>query len=83
MLMIMLFALFGCKWRDDFRTRQQPIYGELPPKPTLNEDSEQYVGDKVAHEIEGKPAESSVVIPEIDDRKPIPEVPEQPAGVAQ
>lgn len=81
LILFTLLPLSACKWNDDFRGRQRPQYVELPAKPTLNADSEQYVGDKVAKEVSGKPATSTAVpIPELDQRSPIPELPEHPVG---
>lgn len=77
----LLFSLLGCKWRDDFRERVQPQYAELPAKPTLNPDSDQYVGDKEAHRIQGEYNPSEHPVPEIDDRSDIPPLPEHPSGI--
>ena len=80
LILFSLLPLSACKWNDDFRTRQQPQYGELPATPTLNEDSKQYVGDKVAREVSGEPTKTDIAIPELDQRSPIPELPEHPVG---
>lgn len=80
LILFTLLPLAACKWNDDFRTRQQPQYVELPAKPTLNEDSDQYVGDKVAKEVSGEPTATDISIPELDQRSTIPELPEHPVG---
>jgi hypothetical protein len=88
--MMMMFATLlaltgiqGCKWQDDFRTREQPAYLQQPqyvrpvPKPTLNVDSRDYQGDdtnKTANELK------RTKLPAIDGRSPIPALPDHPAG---
>lgn len=82
MIMAILPIMVGCKWQDDFRGRVQPQYGDLPAEPTLNRDSEQYIGDKRASELEGMIDETEEVsIPEIDERSNIPALPEHPIGI--
>lgn len=81
LILAIVLPMSACKWQDDFRTRKQPLYGDLPAKPTLNKDSEQYVGDKTASEIEGRIYHPETPIPEIDDRSEIPELPEHPVGI--
>lgn len=80
LIIILALALSSCKWRDDFRERVQPQYGELPAEPTLNEDSDQFVGDKTARELRGEHQPLGDDVPEIDDRKEIPELPDYPSS---
>lgn len=78
MATLLLLTLQGCKWRDDFRERQQPQYFEPTGRPTLNHDSIDYVGDDTHLEED---VEKSTPLPSIDRLSPIPEVPEYPAGI--
>lgn len=79
-----VLGIQGCKWNDDFRSReqpgylQQPQYLEPPPRPTLNPESEDYRGDDT-HQTEDD--ERNTPMPAIDGLSPIPEVPEHPAGL--
>ncbi len=74
----------GCKWNDDFRSReqptylQQPQYVKLPPRPTLNKESKDYVGDDTNKTEED---ERNTHMPAIDDKYEIPPVPRYPAGL--
>ena len=77
-LVLLVVALPGCKWRDDFRDRRQPQYFEQEPKPTLNPDSVDYEGNDI-DTVEQE--EKAMKLPAIDGRSKIPEVPEYPAGV--
>ena len=81
--LIMILPLQACKWKDDFRDRRQPYYLEYNPEATFNVDSEQYVGDDVAREIQGEVIGPDQFIPEIDDRADLPYIPEHPAGVVE
>jgi len=81
-IMLTAFAMLGiqgCKWNDDFRSReqpgylQQPQYLEPPPRPTLNKESEDYQGDDT-HKTEDD--ERNTHMPAIDNLSPIPEVQE-------
>ncbi|MBS0290841.1 MAG: hypothetical protein JSS07_12505 [Proteobacteria bacterium] len=76
-----IVAIQGCRWNDDFRSReqptylQQPQYLEPPPSPTLNVESEDYQGNdtgQTAQEIRETP------LPDIDGLSPIPEIQEAP-----
>lgn len=76
----------GCKWRDDFRGREQPQPLEQTPVPTLNADSDEYVGDRIAKEYADditreRQEDAPTSLPDIDGLSRIPEVPEYPAGV--
>lgn len=64
----------GCRWNDDFRQRAQPQYEPLNAEPTFNEDSDDYVGDRVAKEARVDEHGQRVYMPEVDEREPIPEV---------
>jgi hypothetical protein len=89
-ILLTSFVVSGCRWRDDFRERQQPQYLELQPEPTLNVDSPEYVGvhRKTAAEREAalkdQEADSTAErrsLPSIDNLSKIPALPEHPAGV--
>lgn len=75
---ILVSLITGCKWRDDFRERQQPQYLEQSDRPTLNRDSLDYKGDDTHKAQED---EKATALPSIDGLSPIPEVPEYPSGV--
>jgi len=81
--MFMFLPLQACKWKDDFRERKQPYYLDYESEPTLNVDSEQYVGDDVAREIQGEVIPPEHIIPELDERAHIPHLPEYPVGVVE
>lgn len=78
MSMLSLLCLEGCKWRDDFRDRAQPQLLEQAPRPTLNPDSIDYMGNPI---LEEEITEKCTELPSIDGLSEIPEVPEYPAGV--
>lgn len=80
---ILFLPLQACKWKDDFRERKQPYYLDYEAEPTLNINSEQYVGDDVAREIQGEVIPPERIIPAIDERAYIPYIPEHPAGVVE
>jgi hypothetical protein len=79
-----VISLQGCRWNDDFRSREQPSYLQQPqyveplPQPTLNRESEDYEGDDT-HKTEDD--ERNTKMPQIDGRSPIPPVPRYPAGL--
>lgn len=75
---ILFFFCQGCRWNDDFRSRVQPRYLELAPRPTLNQDSKDYVGDEAPFKEEDGEKDA---LKAIDGLSPIPSVPEYPAGV--
>lgn len=75
---LILGPVQGCKWHDDFRDRQQPQILENNPRPTLNPDSKDYLGDDT-HIMED--IDKNTPMPDIDALSPIPEVPEYPAGI--
>lgn len=77
-IILMLIAITGCRWVDDFRAREQPQYLEQTSRPTLNRESEDYKGNDTnkTEEIEKK-----TKLPSIDSLSDIPELPEYPAGV--
>jgi len=72
---VSLLACQGCKWRDDFRQREQPQYFEATIKPTLNQDSLDYIGNDTNWQEQ---VEESTPMPDIDDLSPIPPVPDEP-----
>jgi len=78
-LILSLVTTLGCRWRDDFRDRQQPQLLEQPLRPTLNPDSKDYAGDdtNVEHDMT-----VGVPLPEIDKLTTIPESPAYPAGAS-
>ncbi len=89
-ILLTLFVVSGCRWRDDFRERQQPQYLELPPEPTLNVDSPEYVGvhrktaaekEAALKDPEADPTTAEMPLPGIDNLSKIPALPDHPAGV--
>lgn len=77
-LVCMVMGLSACKWRDDFRSRIQPQYQEQEPKPTFNEDSDDYVGDEIA---KGARPDDEPELDEIDELSDIPELPDRPSSM--
>ena len=78
---IMISSMFllgnnGCRWQDDFRSREHPRVSEPEYKPTFNSDSPYYVGDDVAS---GREVQKEVPLDDIDGLSNIPEVPEHPS----
>lgn len=75
--MILLVSVGGCKWRDDFRDREQPQMLVQPERATLNMDSTDYTTNPIWEEevIQQAP------LPAIDNLSIIPEVPEYPCGL--
>lgn len=83
-IFFVILGASGCRWQDDFRAREQPYYLQQPqyieptPRPTLNKDSDDYLGNdlnKKEHD------EKATQMPSIDGLSKIPELPEYPAGV--
>jgi hypothetical protein len=75
---ILVMGTAGCRWRDDFRDRQQPQMLELPIRATLNPDSRDYVGDDTK---DAQEAGRRTRLRNIDELSEIPESPEHPSGM--
>lgn len=71
---LLALTVIGCKWQDDFRSRVHPQHENPAPRPTFNEDSEEYVGDEMA---KGRKP-SGPELKAIDDLSTIPELPDEP-----
>lgn len=70
-----LLVMTACKWRDDFRDRQQPNYMEpQTSRPTLNRDS-------IDYQEEDSDSQEKADLPAIDELSQIPELPQYPTGV--